>query len=429
MGEAVIRFIHAADIHLDSPLKGLERYDGAPVDEIRGATRQALENLVTLALERAVDFVLIAGDLYDGDWRDHNTGLYFVRQMYRLKEAGIPVVLISGNHDAASQITSSLRLPDNVEMLPHGRAGTAALPQLEQSGVAVHGRSFATRAETKNLARDYPAKRSGLFNVGLLHTSLTGDDKGHEPYAPCSLDDLRQKEYDYWALGHIHKRQECCPEFPVVFSGNIQGRHIRETGAKGCYVVTVDNKHRCALEFVPLDVLRWEVCTVDASGAKHPDEILDRFSNTLTELTNNHDGLPLAIRVHVVGQTDAHDALQAHMAKLTEEIRAASMAHTSRRIWIEKVKCRTSRMRPPLDLSDRTTPIGTLMGYLDELRHDNSELNEVIFEAFGDLKRKLPGELVQDAEGLSLKNQEQIHQWLDEVGSLLLSRFREGGNP
>jgi DNA repair protein SbcD/Mre11 len=109
----MLRFIHAADIHLDSPLKGLEQYEGAPVDEIRGATRRALENLVDLAIDREVDFLLIAGDLYDGDWKDHNTGLFFVAQMHRLREADIPVVMISGNHDAANKMTRTLRLPDN----------------------------------------------------------------------------------------------------------------------------------------------------------------------------------------------------------------------------------------------------------------------------------------------------------------------------
>lgn len=424
----MIQFIHAADIHLDSPLKGLERYEGAPVGEIRQATRKALHNLVTLALDRKVDFVLIAGDLYDGDWKDHNTGLCFVREMYRLRDAGIPVVLISGNHDAASQITRSLRLPENVELLPHGKAGTATLPQLEQCGVAVHGRSFATRAETANLARDYPRKRSGLFNIGLLHTSLTGDDKGHEPYAPCSLDDLRQKEYDYWALGHIHKRQVCCKEFPVVFSGNIQGRHIRETGAKGCYVVTVDDRHQCELEFVPLDVFRWEECTVDATGTRHADEILDRFSTRLNELSGNHDGLPLAVRVHIQGQTDAHDALRAKAAHWTYEIRNISLSQTSQHIWIEKVKWNTSRVRPPLDLSDRSGAIGTLLDYLDELRSDDSLREALVAEALGDLQRKLPDELTHGDEGLFLKDQEQMRQWLGDVESLLLNRFREGGN-
>ena len=130
-----MKFVHAADIHLDSPLRGLERYPDAPVEEARNATRQAFENLVELAIGEDVAFVLLAGDLYDGDWRDYNTGLFFVGQMNRLRRAGIQVHLVSGNHDAASQITKHLRLPDNVVHYDHRRPETYVRGDL---GVAIH---------------------------------------------------------------------------------------------------------------------------------------------------------------------------------------------------------------------------------------------------------------------------------------------------
>jgi DNA repair exonuclease SbcCD nuclease subunit len=232
---ALFRFIHAADLHLDSPLHGLDAYDGAPVEQIRGATRRALANLVELAETERAAFVLVAGDLYDGDWRDYNTGLYFVRQMSRLREAGTPVYIIAGNHDAASQITKSLRLPENVRMLSADRPESVVL---EAEGVAIHGQSFATRAVTDDLSATYPVRLAGFFNVGLLHTCAEGRE-GHEPYAPCRIEALVAKGYDYWALGHIHKREILHGDPWVVFCGNLQGRHIRETGAKGCSLVTV----------------------------------------------------------------------------------------------------------------------------------------------------------------------------------------------
>src|SRR4051794_5451234 len=152
-----MKFLHAADIHLDSPLDGLERYDGAPVDMIRGATRRALENLVQLAIRESVDFVVIAGDLYDGDWRDFNTGMFFVRQIAKLREAGIRIYLIAGNHDAANLMTRKLRLPANPSgdspMLLHDEPETRRLDDL---AVAIHGRSFASQAETRNMVPDYP---------------------------------------------------------------------------------------------------------------------------------------------------------------------------------------------------------------------------------------------------------------------------------
>jgi DNA repair exonuclease SbcCD nuclease subunit len=167
----MFRFIHAADIHLDSPLLGLEKYEGAPAEEIRGATRKALENLVAVAIREKVDFVLIAGDLYDGEWKDAGTGLFFVRQTVRLREAGIPVFVISGNHDAQNKMTKELRFPENVVFFPHAKPATRRIENLE---VAIHGQSYARADVTENLAANYPAAIDGAFNIGLLHTCGPG---------------------------------------------------------------------------------------------------------------------------------------------------------------------------------------------------------------------------------------------------------------
>ena len=224
-----MKFIHAADIHLDSALRGLERYEGAPVDEIRNATRRAFDNLIELAITEAVDFVLLAGDLYDGDWKDYNTGLYFVERMGRLREAGIRVYMVAGNHDAASQITKHLRVPDNVRLFATRSPERVVLDDL---AVAIHGQGFANRAVTDDLSQAYAQGDPQLFNIGLLHTCLDGKP-GHEPYAPCSIDGLRSKGYQYWALGHVHAREVVCRDPWIIFPGNIQGRHIRETGDVG----------------------------------------------------------------------------------------------------------------------------------------------------------------------------------------------------
>jgi len=179
----MVRFIHAADIHLDSPLLGLERYEGAPVDAIRGATRQSLQNLVNLACDEQVDLALIAGDLYDGDWKDYNTGLAFSSQMAKLREAGVRVFIVAGNHDAANQMTRRLRLPENVKMLSSREPETVVLDDL---GVAIHGQGFDKQAVTDDLSIRYPDAVRGMVNIGLLHTCAEGRE-GHGRYAPCSL--------------------------------------------------------------------------------------------------------------------------------------------------------------------------------------------------------------------------------------------------
>ena len=418
----MIQFLHAADIHLDSPLRGLERYEGAPVDEFRGATRRALENLTALAIDRKVDFVLIAGDLYDGDWKDHNTGLFFVKQMSRLREAEIPVVVVSGNHDAASKITKSLRLPDNVEVLGHSQASTAQSKTLDELGVAVHGRSFAKAAEVENLALQYPDKRAGMFNIGLLHTCLTGAD-GHERYAPCSIDDLQSKGYDYWALGHVHQRQTFGEDPYIVFPGNVQGRHIRETGQKGCYLVSVGDNDAVQLEFQRLDVVRWSTCDVAVDGLQLADDLLNQFAAQLRQLTQQQE-LPLAVRVRIVGRSGMHEQLRSNPEHWKAQFRSVGVDATGGMAWVEKVEIRTSPQQATDTAALAAGPLGELIQYFQELQLDDQELLSLARE-LDDLKAKLPAELQIGDDALRFDDPVWLRQVLGDVEPLLLARLRE----
>ena len=231
------RFLHAADIHLDSPLQGLAGHEGSTAERIRTATRDAFDQLVGLAIQEQVAFLIIAGDLYDGDWRDYKTGLFFVSQVGRLHKAGIPVYLLYGNHDAESQITRRLTLPENVSVFNSRKPQSFRLDDLD---VVLHGQSFRQRDVTDNLALTYPEPVAGAFNIGVLHTGLGGMGS-HENYSPCSLNELVNKGYDYWALGHVHQAKVLHERPHVVFPGNLQGRHVRETGAKGASLATVEN--------------------------------------------------------------------------------------------------------------------------------------------------------------------------------------------
>jgi exonuclease SbcD len=336
------RFLHAADIHLDSPLYGLSRYEGLPVDEIRGATRAAFDNLVQHAIGEAVDFVLIAGDLFDGDWRDMGTGLYFARAMGRLDQVQIPVFILAGNHDAASVVTRSLPWPLNVRVFGSKRPETHRLPDL---GVAVHGQSFSTPAVTDNLVLGYPAADQNAFNIGMLHTALAGRP-GHADYAPCSVDDLRSKGYDYWALGHVHAFELACTEPPVVFPGNIQGRTIRETGAKGAVIVSVEDGAVSSMERIELDVIRWMRAEVDCSEAA-ADDVPERIRSVLTQLhSENGASRPLIVRVSLTGETGATGALRDRAAGLRDDARAIA-ASISADLHIEKLMVLVSEPAQP----------------------------------------------------------------------------------
>lgn len=343
-------FIHAADLHLDSPLRGLSRYEGAPVEKIRGATRRALENLVQLALEKEVDFILIAGDLYDGDQKDYDTALFFNRQMQRLLERRIPVFTIRGNHDAGSVITRTLTSPENVQAYPLKRAATVLHPTLP---VAIHGQGFANASVQENLAVEYPAAQPDRFNIGLLHTSLAGSSE-HDTYAPCSLADLNQKAYQYWALGHIHQPSVIQESPWIVYSGNTQGRKINEPGPRGCFLVEVNDALEVSSHtFEPLDVVRWAHLEIDLSGMKLPDVLREAITTLFSKALQEAGDRLLAVRLTLTGATGLHGLLHSRLGQWQAECMSLAGEVDPDQLWMERLKLRTTPTYDPAELATR----------------------------------------------------------------------------
>ncbi len=419
------KILHAADVHLDSPLQKLGGYEGAPVDLVRGASRRALANMVQLALDEEVDLVVIAGDLYDGDWRDQNTGLYFVSQASKLVNAGIPLVVIRGNHDAANNMTSSLPLPSN----PDGsdilmRSDSVDLREFPDLGIAVHGRSFQTRAVTENLAASYPSPIGGVCNIGLLHTSLTGAE-GHDPYSPCTPVQLSDMGYDYWALGHIHARADHGLEgaAPIVFSGNIQGRHIRETGAKGCMIIDVDERHRCRPSFRELDEVRWELCELDVSAFQHRDEIFDAYQQWLTQVLPQVGDRLLVSRVRLTGPSELHVDLRRDQANLRASFQATASAFGNEQVWLEDVRVRCTEPSAASATIELDGPLESLASVIQNLRSDQDAAT-TIREELDDLFKKLPA-LGEDGEPLmDFTNSEWVDETIEAAASEVLGRLR-----
>ena len=413
------RFIHSADIHLDSPLRRLESYDGAPIDEIRGASREALKNLVQLAIEESVDFVIIAGDLYDGDWKDQQTGLFFAAQASRLRAAGIPIYVIRGNHDAASVITKSLPLANNPDGSPVLLSTGGDTVRLEGLGIALHGQSFGAKAETENLAIGYPPPDRGMFNIGILHTSLAGAE-GHDRYAPCTPSELIDKGYDYWALGHVHTRGEHQPEgeCPIVFPGNLQGRNPRETGPKGCVIVDVDSSTgKTTRRFHRLDVVRWETCEIDGSQYSDADEMLECFSKWAHNYTHSYQDGILVVRVRLVGVTELHhEWLQRH-DYFENVFRSSALDVPGPQLWIESLRVRT---RPLVSINDEDLdgPLASVMATFDQLAASDSADHSNLEKALETLTHKLPSGLVDL----------RIPDLIDDARSMLMARLRGQGD-
>ena len=416
-----MKFIHAADIHLDSPLIGLYRYEEAPVEEIRGATRQAFKNLIELAIAESVDFVLIAGDLYDGDWKDYRTGLFLAAQMAKLRESDIQVFIIAGNHDAESRITKYIRMPDNVKMFPAKKPDSIPI----SDSIVVHGQGFTSRAVYEDLSVNYPDHWPGYFNIGLLHTSADGRE-GHDPYAPCTLQGLLSKNYDYWALGHVHKREILHEEPLVLFPGNIQGRYIREVGNKGCTLVIEQDGKMISAEHHDLDVLRWSICRIDAARAVTGDEVLDHIESALREKLDQSEGRSLAIRIEVIGACKAHNDLSLNIDHWINNIYAIANDLSKGQIWIEKVGFKTQLSANLTEIIGRNDPLGSLIRTISNNDEKKQELVDFT-HMFDDLHRKLPSELRSGDDPIDLQSPETFRSAIEDVKQLLLTRILTKG--
>jgi len=382
------KFIHTADIHLDSPLRGISGQDVSVTSRIRKATRVAFEKLVGLAISEQVDFVVIAGDLYDGKWKDYQTGQFFASQMGRLQENGICVYLLYGNHDAESQTTKSLNLGGNVYAFSSKQAETVKLDHLN---VALHGQSFSTRDVSDNLAADYPEPISGMFNIAILHTALGGMG-GHENYAPCSLDDLRNSGHDYWALGHVHGR-EILSETPViVFPGNLQGRHIREQGEKGAYLVEVSDDHTVDMTFLECSDVVWDEIDIDVSGLPSLSGIVEAMSTEILDRSRDVKDNLLVCRIILKGQTEIHNQLLISNEEILAEARAVASGAGFEIICIEKVKIGTSPTASVEELKGRQDALGELLNVLSDAQKDPDFLAGLEKE-FEVLLSKLPAEI------------------------------------
>jgi exonuclease SbcD len=409
---STFRFIHAADLHLGSPFAGLARAEPEVAERFALATRDAFSELVRRTIELEAAFLVIAGDVYDGEWKDNSIGLFFARELARLDRAGVRVVLLKGNHDADSVVTKTISLPDSVLQFASRKPSTLRLDGLD---VALHGQSFAERAAPDNLARAYPPPVAGCFNIGVLHTSCAGY-AAHEPYAPCSLDDLRLKGYDYWALGHVHEHEVLARDPWIVFPGCLQGRNVRECGPKGAALVEVEDGRVRAVERLLVDRARWASVEVDLSGVGDEPEALQLIERAVEPITAAAEGRTVALRLTLSGATPLHGRFAANPRRLADEAQAA--AHRAEAdVWLEELKLRTA---PPARALDRapelkSLDLAALMAGLD----DDVELKARLADAMSAVANRLPAGAGGDAPGLA----DDLDALIAEARALALGRL------
>ena len=382
------RFVHAADIHLDSPLRSLALRDPDLADLIGNATRRAFTAIVDLCLDEQVDALLLSGDLYDGEQTSMKTARFLSDQVRRLHEAGVKVFLIRGNHDALSKITKELTLPDSVTIF--GGRATAVAVDRERGAmpVTVHGISFGQPHAPDSLLGRFKPPAEGAVNIGLLHTSLGGAE-GHDPYAPCDLLDLQRAGFRYWALGHIHRRSVAEGSATVVMPGMPQGRDIGEAGAKSVTLTTVGDDGSIEIEERRTSVAQFERVNVDLDACEDWRAMVDTLERSLGLARHGVKSEHLVARLRLTGTTALTWRLRRDLDLVRTE--AESRASGIGRTWIDKIEVECRPPGAPSGRSDHADPLDELRCLMGELVQDESYCTEIGTIA-EELRAQLPPE-------------------------------------
>ncbi len=414
------RFVHTADLHLDSPLRSLALRDPELAALISGATRQALATIVDLCLAERVDALVIAGDLYDGEETSMKTARFLAGEMDRLHAANVRVFIVRGNHDSMSKVAPELTLPPNVKIFGE-RAETA---QFVAGGlkVAVHGLSFRTPKAPRSLLPDYTRPIAGAVNIGVMHTSL-GGAPGHDVYAPCPAAELHAWGFDYWALGHIHARSTPPGARCVVMPGMPQGRDINESGPKTATLVSIDDSRRLTLGERPTSLAEFARVGVDLSDAEDGDEAIAAIGRALEAAREGAVSAHLVARLKLSGATPLAWRLRRDPERLLAE--AQRSGRRIGRVWIDKLEC---DVVAPTASAAAATPV-------DELRaliRDEIATSPGLREQARALVEKVRNEMPPDARDFTGANAGEFEAFLDALivasGEDALARLA-GGPP
>jgi DNA repair exonuclease SbcCD nuclease subunit len=415
------RFIHAADVHLDSPLRSLALRDPDLAELIGTATRRAFVRIIDLCLDEQVDALLLAGDLYDGDQTSMKTARFLSEQIRRLHEAGIHVFVIRGNHDALSRITKELTFPDSVKVFG-GRAEAIVVDRSNGDfPVAIHGLSFAQPHAPESPIGKYKLPIEGAVNIGLLHTSLAGAP-GHDLYAPCSLADLQAAGFRYWALGHVHKRSVVEGKCAIVMPGMPQGRDVNEAGAKSVTLVTVADDRSIRIEERVTSIAQFERVSIDATRIDDWRDLVGALGRVIERARDGLASEHLVARVHLTGTTPLAWRIRRDRDLLKTEVDdRASMIGAC---WVERleVDCKA----PGAAAASRDHPITELRRLIDEevIRSDAYQAEAVAIAE--ELRTQLPQEcrnlLGADAAAFKAAVTELVKEGIEDV----LARLHAG---
>ncbi len=373
----MFRFLHASDLHLGAAFQGIRADSPAMAGRLTEATYRALERIVDLAVAERVAFVVLAGDLFNKADGNLRAWMKLRDAAARLDAEGIATFTIRGNHDYLGGGDPPLQWP---ALCRHFGSREKELHRLEAAGGAVQlfGRSHDQRAVTANLALSYPTPDPGLFAVALLHTNC-GSNPDHASYAPCCVADLQDKGYGYWALGHIHKQGTLQAGKPLIaYAGCPQGLNPKETGPRGCLLVTVDDDQVATAEFRETDDVRWHMESVDIGGMSDIDDALAALDDIMLQLRPDDPHRAAAVRLRLQGRGPLHAQLRKPGAARDLLTRARDSAERAGgQVWPESL---TSATQPEVDaerMAGSDSFVGDFLRHAAQLRQDPSALADL----------------------------------------------------
>jgi len=394
------QFIHAADLHLGAPFVGLHQNNPRVAQIADEATYAAFDKIIQLAIARKVLFVLFAGDIYDAEYPNLKAQLRFRDGVRQLDKAGIASCVIRGNHDHGGSVRAKLDFPDSYFEFAPGANSPHFIYQNEIPVAVIYGYSYPQRAVTENILRYYNVRSEDqkYFRIGMLHGNVGGDAE-HDNYAPCSVAQLKEVAIDYWALGHVHQAKVLSDAPAIAYPGTPQGLSPRENGTHGCYLVTAQD-HRCTIEFVATDSLRWIDVEYDISGIESEEELFRELGDLLSEQYAKTKRA-LIVRIALTGRGKLHSSLQKSGALI--DIQDYLQQQMTEDIFINRLQDLT---QPDFDLKKKRAENSILGDYLRLSQSINSD---------EELLRKVLLALAEVADHTDVKSALEIHQsneWL-----------------
>ncbi len=412
-----MKFLHAADLHLDSLSVGLKTFYGQEPLSISQAVQQAFCSLIDLALKEEVDFIVFAGDLFDVNWRDYSVGLFFIQEIKRLT---CPIYAIRGNHDSENRLIKELPYPKNFYFLDSDKPETILNQKLK---LAIHGQSYYHYHIRDDLAAKYPKAVDGYFNLGILHTSGPFQN-GESPYSPYDTLALQQKSYDYWALGHMHHFKIVSTEPHIVYSGAIQGRQIKEDQSKGCCIVTVNPNKKIKVDFKCLAKTQWEKIELNITDIKNEKELKDEFLAQVLKKVQNQKVDTFVLRIYFIGKSHLEKSLALHEDYWRNILYCWLQELNLFRFYIEKAVDFTT-LPQSLEKETLFTPLYQFLSNNSLSGDEISKLEQMLFEEKQNIKGKVPIEYHHYEWAINSNSQQVNPNFISSVKSYIEKKIKE----